>query len=374
MKRNAIVLAVVLLGIIILIGAQAIAVAQRNQPKDVRYTVTEVGVLPGCTSSYLPILGSINNGGFVAGYSYNGPLDGSSIDFYLTSRAFIGDHRGVVTLLPTPNGYAGANAFGLNDRNQVFGMANKLDDNGNLLVSPVVWDQHGNPTLPENLPDTPYYDVNAMNNRGDLVGEAYPPPDYPSLPVYWHQGRIAQLPLPDGAVMGWANAINDLGVIAGTVDYGNAPPTDTGEYHMYAWIPRGDHYVGVDLGANPGSEVWPQAINNLGQIAGGTWDGDSLRAFVWTFGSMKDLGALSGGSASWAWSINIRGQVVGQSDDAAVVWQDDTFIDLNDVVPSGTPILTVASGINDAGQIAVNWWPESTTVGFILTPVARHSD
>jgi probable HAF family extracellular repeat protein len=380
MKRNAVVLAVVLLGIMILIDTHATAVAQLNQPKDVRYTVTEVGVLPGYESSYLPILGSINNGGFVAGYSYNGPLDGSSIDFYLTSRAFIGDHRGVVTLLPTPNGYAGANAFGLNDRNQVFGMANKLDDNGNLLVSPVVWDQYRNPTLLENL-TTPYYDVWAMSNNGDVVGDTCLDPDCAVVvPVYWHRGRIAQLPLPDGAVNGYATAINDSGVIVGQVDYGSAPPAGTGEYHMYAWIPRGGHYVGSDLGDNSALYVIPNAINNLGQIAGGMWDGVSDRAFVWTDGQLKDLGPLPGGKYSWTWSINIGGQVLGQSDrpgqsDTAVVWQDDTIIDLNDVVPPGTPTLVTPGGINDVGQIAVDSYSRhyTTTRAFILTPVADDS-
>lgn len=118
MKHIIVVPAVVLPGIMIFIGTQAIAVAQPNQPKDVRCTVTEVGVLPGCTSSYLPVLGSINNGGFVAGYSYNGPPGTTSIDVYLTSRAFFGDHQGTVTLLPTPRKYAGAFAFGLNDEFQ----------------------------------------------------------------------------------------------------------------------------------------------------------------------------------------------------------------------------------------------------------------
>jgi len=402
MKRNAVVLAVVLLGIMILIGAQAIAVAQPNQPKagtarpfgpaftaaqssarapvlnampqeqDVRYTVTQVGVLPGYESSYLPILGSINNGGFVAGYSYNGPT--SSIDFYLTSSAFIGDYRGV-TRLPTPRKYAGAFGFGLNDKNQVFGFANKLDKHGNLIQSPVVWDQYGNPTLLENL-TTPYYDAYAMNNNGDVVGDTCLDPDCAVVvPVYWHRGRIAQLPIPDGAVYGLATAINDLGVIVGQVDYGDMPPVGTGEFHMYAWIPRGGRYVGVDLGDNSALYVEANAINNLGQIAGGMWDGASDRAFLWTFGRLKDLGTLPGGSGSWAWAgLNIWGQVLGQSDDAAVVWQGDTIIDLNDVVPSGTPQLVTPGGINDVGQIAVTSWPpDGTSLSFILTPVADDS-
>jgi len=383
MKRNAVVLAVILLGIMILIGTQTIAVAQPNQPKDVRYTVTEVGVLPGCTSSYLPVLGSINNGGFVAGYSYNGPFGASSIDFYLTSRAFIGDHRGVVTLLPTPNGYAGANAFGLNDRNQVFGMANKLDDSGNLLVSPVVWDQYGNPTLLENLPDSPWYDANAINNNGDVVGEVYLPPDYMlTVPVYWHRGKIARLPLPDGAVQAWANGINDLGVIVGAVDYGTVTPSGAPDYHMYAWTPQGGHHVGADLGDNSGYWLEPRAINNLGQITGGAeYEGGTFRAFAWTDGQLKDLGTLPGGRGSFTWSrINIWGQVLGQSDrpgqsDAAFLWQDDTIIDLNEVVPPDTPTLLTPGGINDVGQIAVDSYSRhyTTTRGFILTPVADDS-
>ena len=196
---------------------------KRPQKRDVRYTVTQVGVLPGYESSFVSVLGTINNGGFVAGYSYNGQFDAGIDVFYLTSSAFIGDHRRL-TRLPTPAGYAAAFAWGLNDNNQVFGVANKLDDSGNLSAGPGSWDQHGNPTLLENLPGTPYYDDNAMNNRGDVVGTAYLPPDYlATVPVYWHQGSIAQLPLPNGAVGGWANAINDPGVIAGYVDFGTAP-------------------------------------------------------------------------------------------------------------------------------------------------------
>ena len=57
--------------------------------RDVRYTVTQIGVLPNEQSSFLPIGGTINNGGVVAGYSYSGAF-GASNDFYLTAVAFIG--------------------------------------------------------------------------------------------------------------------------------------------------------------------------------------------------------------------------------------------------------------------------------------------
>jgi hypothetical protein len=56
-----------------------------NRHRDVRYTVTNIGVVPGQQSSFLPIAGSINNSGDLAGYAYRGPI-GASI--YLTAVGF----------------------------------------------------------------------------------------------------------------------------------------------------------------------------------------------------------------------------------------------------------------------------------------------
>jgi len=112
----------------------------------------------------------------------------------------------------------------------------------------------------------------------------------------------------------------------------------------------GGHYVGADLGDNSGYYVFSNAINNLGQIAGGTtFDGVQDRAFVWTSGHYRDLGTL-GGTWSWTWSLNIRGQVLGISErsDQSVGgfgWQQDTITDLDDVVPSDTPPLVNPGGI-----------------------------
>jgi uncharacterized membrane protein len=357
-------------------SASVKALPEMSQKRDVRYTVTQIGVLPGYESSLLPILGTINNGGFVAGYSYNGQF-GTPIVFL--AAAFVGNDQRL-TRLPTPVGYAGAFAWGLNDNNQVFGVANKLDDSGNLLLqSPVVWDQHGNPTLLENLPETPYYDDYAMNNRGDVVGVAYLPPDYFATPVYWHQGRIAVLPLPNGAVNGWADAINDLGVIAGHIDYGTEPPSGTGQFHLFVWIPRGGHYVGQDLGDFGSFFGEPTAITNLGQMAVGTYDGVWYHASVWTLGQMRDLGTLPGGRWSWPFWMNMWGQVLGFSEradesTAVVVWQGGAITDLDLVVPPGTPPLGEPGGINNRGQIAVVSWPsDGTSLSFVLTPIAGHS-
>ena len=101
--------------------------------REVRYAVTEVGVLPDLQSSFLPVLGTINNGGVVAGYSFNGPA-GGSIDFALTAVAFIGQPGAPEALrcraaaafgLATPESKAGAMAF----------LSQRLDQSNDVVSS-----------------------------------------------------------------------------------------------------------------------------------------------------------------------------------------------------------------------------------------------
>jgi probable HAF family extracellular repeat protein len=55
-------------------------------------------------------------------------------------------------------------------------------------------------------------------------------------------------------------------------------------------------------------------INPAGEIVGASWNADQtvVHAFIWSKGSMTDLGP-SGATYSLAWSINPKGDVVGQS-------------------------------------------------------------
>ena len=75
-------------------------------------------------------------------------------------------------------------------------------------------------------------------------------------------------------------------------------------------------------------------------------------AFVWSHGTMTDLGTLGSGNFSAGTAINLSGEVAGWSDTnadtggEASVWNGQKGISL------GLPQGSVAAGINDSGQVA----------------------
>jgi probable HAF family extracellular repeat protein len=344
-----------------------------DRNRDVRYTVTAIGVVPGEQSSLLPIAGTVNNSGAVAGYSYNGPFQGS-IDFFLTAVAFTWEHD-VLQPLPLLSGWPGAFAFGLNNNKLVFGVANNVDSFGNLVQTAVLWNRGS----PINLGIPAGYSSSGaigINDRGQVVGSASSAVAF--NPFIWYKGQITPLPLLPGVVNGQANRINDNGEIIGFVDYGSSPPAGTGEFHSVLWTPKGDTYLVLDLDGFPGfffSEGFH--INNGGQVVGASDNAaGNLHAYLWTGGPLQDLGTLPGGTFSAALWNNQRGRILGEGDRADgnyvdFVWQNGIMTDLNDLVPAGTPLLSGnPGGINARGQIAATaFMPDGSTVAFLLTPV-----
>jgi uncharacterized membrane protein len=83
-------------------------------------------------------------------------------------------------------------------------------------------------------------------------------------------------------------------------------------------------------------------------------------AMRWVDGELQQLPSLVGGGQGLAFEANADGQIVGWSatsdsgvqDSAAVLWEGDEVIDLNERIPDGSRYrLSVANAINDAGQI-----------------------
>jgi len=115
-------------------------------------------------------------------------------------------------------------------------------------------------------------------------------------------------------------------------------------------------YAALDLGFS--GEAW--AINQRGQIAGeGRLPGqDRVHPFLWTRGTVTDLGVLEQGEREYgrATDVNDHAQVVGfsvvrqdpeQSGQHAFLWQNGKLTDLD---PTGDD--SIANAINNHGQIA----------------------
>jgi probable HAF family extracellular repeat protein len=178
-----------------------------------------------------------------------------------------------------------------------------------------------------------------------------------------------------------AYGINDAGDVVGML----APVAPTPNANHGFLFDGHSMFELPTLDGEPISVTIPSAINSSRQIVGYAWrNGNSEeRAFLYENGVMKDLGTLSdpayyGTHWSAASAINSFGHVVGVSDASVFLYRDGAMIDLNHAIdkdPGGLwPLISAASGINDAGQIAGTCYLDGaggvTIRACLLTPVA----
>ena len=202
------------------------------------------------------------------------------------------------------------------------------------------------------------------------------------LPVTWSYGH-ANSPQPLALVgtdsSGAATAINDHGQIVGISGLCDQAVGRRTAMHAVLWNNRQP----TDLG-NIGANLWntPTAVNERGDVVGfaGTdpndLDGNFTHAFVKRrHQTMRDLGVLPGDISSTAAGLNNLGQIVGYSNDAAgniraVIWQNDTPVDLASLAPDFTGSLVLANDINDFGVIVGRGIDPTTgaIVAFVATP------
>src|SRR5690349_12610164 len=72
-------------------------------------------------------------------------------------------------------------------------------------------------------------------------------------------------------------------------------------------------YTITDLGTLGGNDSFAYGVNASGQVAGSSFKNGSFdHAFLYSGGTMHDLGVLPGTNTSSAASINAGGQVVGR--------------------------------------------------------------
>jgi len=209
-----------------------------------------------------------------------------------------------------------------------------------------------------------------VSNEGQAVG-ASEASDGTFHAVHWDHGAISDLGTlggPDSSTFSLANGINELGQIVGDSQQNTISNPFLGFPPFYPTL--WEKGAVTKLGGEPSYAFAGDAfnINNKSQVVGRIAvadpnEGVVAHAYFWDAGVMRDLGVPAGDDNSEANSLNDFGQVVGDSGvgfilgyqpDRALLWQNEQWVDLNNLIAAGTGYqLIVAFDVNARGEIVV---------------------
>lgn len=229
-------------------------------------------------------------------------------------------------------------------------------------------------SLVDITPDTaedrmPYATAYSINPLGHVVGYAHRPGAHKSSlnrKFKWNGAASEELS-NFGGETGLVTAINELGQIAGS--YSLDPHVDYSDRR--AFMITGETMV--ELGTLGGRVSLPMDINDSGDVVGKSQSGTGeFHGFIYSGGSMTDIGLLADGRQSFAYGINNRGDVVGSADSGgtlrAVLYQKGVLIDLNALLPAGSGwFLNEARAISENGQIVGTGVINGQERAFLLT-------
>jgi len=294
-----------------------------------------------------------------------------------------------------------------------------LDENGRVLGNsergPWIWDGSLRMLFPQ-APDAARYVAQGFNSRGDVVGYHQASNGtkrafllsggvvrelqtlggtFSSAKVVDAQGRIAgDATLPNGEYRSFlydGGGVRNLGTLGGIETLAFAMNTQghvtgqsqqaDGQRHAFLF----DGSTMRALGSLGGHFSRGHAVNDRGHVVGLSelvGDDPKIHAFYWDGSRMRDLGSLPGLGWTSATGLNNHGVTVGNVYDKpeyngdeyitfAFVHRDGQMWNLNELVPSSSPVLRVALGVNDRGQILCTDGQSGAprAHGFLLTPL-----
>jgi hypothetical protein len=269
--------------------------------------------------------------------------------------------------------------WGLNDRGEILGLAF-----GEWPVAFVL------PSFPRPLPATearilpvlsfqPY----DFNNHGTVVGTGYDPELEKDIPIIYRDGRITQPPpfVPGGYAS--PRAINNRGQILGEATVPDGIDHPFGGPRVRAVIWSGSRII--NLGVLPGCfESFGRDINDRGEAVGECLSSDAYVGFICHNGVMRPAPAPPGARHILAGRINNAGDILihvvpwGGIDEVTFpyLYADGTLHDLTTIVAraTGRRLTTLYfSDINDRGEIVgvaqyLDRSNRALTQGILLVP------
>jgi probable HAF family extracellular repeat protein len=292
-----------------------------------RYKVQELGAeLPGSVAH------ALNDFGMVVGSSANEWGQPSATLWYGGETIDLGTLGG-------QHSYAA----GVNNRGQVVGTSATADV-GNL---PFIWKDGEMRAIPGIMAGQ----AMAINDLGQVVGIAY---EGSLVRAFVYDGQELRY-LSDISDYVAAYSINNRGQIVGSMSVGD------GEYHAFVW----EDGVFTDLESLGGHYDTAYDINDHGVVVGSSSDeGHTTHATMWVGSAISKLGVNEQlqSKNSFAWSINNRGEIVGESrgsDDHAFYYRAGNLIELNSLTHPPQTEYNYALSINKWGAIAgASYTPE----------------
>jgi probable HAF family extracellular repeat protein len=366
-------------------------------------TVKDLGALPpvetNCSNAY-----QVNPSGEIAGFSENGEFD--PVTGTNQSRA-VHWKNGMIEELGSFGGNQNE-ALAINNRGQIVGFSlNTVPDPFSIfdiILNVILGSSGGTQTRAVLWQNGQMQDLGTLggndaaafyiNDRSQVAGHSYtstipnpvtgvPPQD----PFLWENGTMVDLGTLGGAYgivsAGQGSGLNNLGQVIGASSVAANPGACfftefDPNCHPFLW----DRGKLIDLNTSTagGNPVGADGINDAGEIVGAadfsSVGGSSFDAYLWRKGVATDLGTVAGDCFSRALAINASGQIVGNSFSPACdfsfshafLWENGSIIDLNELIPAGSPLqLVAANDINDRAEIAGEGVPPGVDPSNVFT-------
>jgi probable HAF family extracellular repeat protein len=266
-----------------------------------------------------------------------------------TDRAILWDDGQLIDLGVLP-GDTASSARAINGRGQVVGIS---VDHNLARAHAFRWQDGAMVDLTQPGANSCYaFDI---NNRGDIAGAC------DRDPMVWTGDGATRLVLPDGYTWGTADAINDAGVIAGTMQLPSGPRVPV----------RWRNGVPTPLPLPPGATSGVvNGINARGVIVGYVVTAVGYEPVLWEDDVPIPLAGRWGGFQGFAWGINDRGDIAvhGWASPTNAygghVWRDGVFLRLEgdgSVQDINNRGVVVGRIFVDSGIIHGAIWPKALT-------------